>query len=311
MNPSCDVGERYFVNTNSFPDLYNQQQSQSQRSPLKMEKLSHESIENILGCLEGQDLVNCAPVSNQFRTVVERHTFRDLKIKSTELDTFEKLFSDTRRRACLRELRFGAVLPEYAEKYSARFEREQDRSANNEAFSEAVASLFDILHSWESPTNGTDVHGHVNGHGITFELGAWAPSDPGHRKSEQAVPHDLEWRRWRRSFLKILDSNSIKPVHNITNFRARIDPRRYTGEIIDVRHVDPASAVSLARKIPNLERIDWSFWDGDELEQYIDDRRERRQSMWMINYMKGSLLICRLSFCSNAIQAPSTKPHTF
>jgi hypothetical protein len=50
----------------------------------------------------------------------------------------------------LSHITFNAILPEYAERYCAKLERETDQNDNNNAFSNAVAQLFDVLRSWES-----------------------------------------------------------------------------------------------------------------------------------------------------------------
>ena len=47
------------------------------------------------------------------------------------------------------KLSYEVVLPAYKDEECARYERENDRKLNNEAFTEAIRGLFRVLKSWE------------------------------------------------------------------------------------------------------------------------------------------------------------------
>ena len=78
------------------------------------------------------------------QTAIERLTFEELCITSTELDTFSLIVRKHRRRF-LNRLRFIVVLPSYDEDSRCKFENADDRSKNNQAFTNAFSQLFSIL----------------------------------------------------------------------------------------------------------------------------------------------------------------------
>ncbi|KAH7024763.1 uncharacterized protein B0I36DRAFT_366678 [Microdochium trichocladiopsis] len=95
-----------------------------------------------------------ATVSRQWQIAVERLTFKELCLKSTELDTFQLILQEPRRRPLTR-LKFIVVLSSYGDEMRCKFENADDRSANDQAFTDAFTTLFEILHQWNPQEVGS------------------------------------------------------------------------------------------------------------------------------------------------------------
>jgi hypothetical protein len=109
-----------------------------------------------------------ARVCRQWQPVFERLIYRSLKVSTdgaelgkgaVSLSQFQSLMSDPRqyRPSFLRRLDYTIVTPHEIEDYSAMklesklyTERNPVRQANNEAFSQGIRSLFEILKSWDA-----------------------------------------------------------------------------------------------------------------------------------------------------------------
>jgi F-box associated protein len=245
-----------------------------------MQPLSLELIDTIVAHVDSKDLARCASVSISFRNAVERRTFRSLSFLSTELDRFVEAFSEQRRRLLLKQITFKIVLPEYEERYFARFEREPDRKANNEVYTQAIKSLFEQLSSWEDGSGMTSSEISHSYFGISLEIQAYSPSDISHRPDPDmdrelqmtGTRSDLFEARYRRSFLRILDVDKIPAVQRISSFTVHTWNDRFEG----VRYMEPASVAQLASQMPALERIDWNLPDDERWIKYAEARQERR-----------------------------------
>lgn len=98
------------------------------------------------------ELARYATISRTWQALIERYTFRKLKIRSDELGTFEKLFQGEkiRRRALLKELSVNFILPDPPNANGCcDITRVPDRDAESRAFSETVRELFIVLSQLE------------------------------------------------------------------------------------------------------------------------------------------------------------------
>lgn len=137
------------------------------------------------------------------------------------------------------------MLPAYSDDRCAKFENEKEKKANNEAFTDALIGLFQILHYWENSNA-------VRTRPFTLKLGAYSPSDPGF-KEERDRPDDLTWHRYEHSSLSLLKPEELPSVESITNF-----PHPGVG----TRYIAAAAVATIAAKLPALERIDWELEDA-------------------------------------------------
>ena len=268
-----------------------------------MNSLSQEIIDSIIGHLwqeenhwskyetatRGKDdsVAGYACLSRSFQHAVERLTFRDIKIKSTEFEHFRYAFQNTNkcRQAFLKGLYMTIILPEYEDKYCARMEREPDQQVNNKVFTEAIATLFDFLSGWKSTGEST-----VETPKILLDIGALSFSDDGYRPQQydtegkrrysiESIDGDIGNERWRRSYLAIDSLDKIKDVQCISQFRCRQYPRSCPRSATGSRSFEPASIARLATKLSQLECMDWVFRDDERWTRFVDARQQRRFGM--------------------------------
>lgn len=115
-----------------------------------MEKLNHDVLAlivdelGLLHCDDEQDgLRTYATISRAWQYAIEAHTFRDVSVKSTELDAFSGMYSpeNAHRRAATRRLTFLVHIPTYGNSRAG-------RAKNNNTFRKAVKSFLGELEGW-------------------------------------------------------------------------------------------------------------------------------------------------------------------
>lgn len=228
------------------------------------------------------DLPRLSALSRTWQFIIERYTMRNIYIKSTDLQEFSRIFVHPNRRAALINLSYDVVLPAYSDRQCARFETDRDKRRNNESLTDAVHSLFSLLHSWdeEARMQGDDTSSYqrpeVAGR-ISLTLDAHSPMDVDRRKhvdvgaqrSEALEPHsrmDLFEHRYERSFLRILRCDKLLPVSRIRGFQVE--------RLCHRRRIEGASLAGVAAKIPNLESIVWAVNDDEKFYEAL--RQENR-----------------------------------
>jgi hypothetical protein len=230
--------------------------------------------------MKSEKLSAYATISLKFCYAIERRTFRIITVKSTDLPRFELFFKSPRRRNNLHGMYYHAVLPEYAEKYCARYEREKDFRINNEAYTTAIKLLFKVFARWEEESGGAENPLPFNYAGITLDLRSYSPTDTELRPNinehrilrSRMKREDIFEARYRRSYLKILDPNSIPSLQTVKSFQVySFDDNSY-----GTRLVEPASIANLASRMPKLERVSWSVSDNEKWHRYTEARQERR-----------------------------------
>ena len=207
---------------------------------------------NIIGA-RTESLINYALVCKAWQQVVERFTFRDLALKSTELDTFAHLYSigtDTHRQDALRFLKHIIILPSHSEKpwvECSAGQRTLEKQRNNAAFTQAFEDLFTLLDSWR-PTAASYRSIRLHNWQIHSE-----PHDPVHPKSP-------------RSELKINSSHNIPQVRCITELNLHYHGRR---------PMTPGAAAIIASRLPNFETLDLRIPEEYEIFNSVARRRRR------------------------------------
>jgi hypothetical protein len=209
-----------------------------------------------------------ATISRQWQNIIERRTFKSLLLKSTELDYFDSIYT-AQRAANLARLRYTILLPTYDDKACARFERQKDQKANDEAFSAAVTSLFQLIAARGNtslrPMSLTisDIH---------------SPMDRCYRDREKldqdqlnsfiGKRRDLWEHRYEHSYLHLLHPENLPTLMQIQD----LSLSAYVG-----RRVAPQSAAAMATKMSKLENISFDLWDNEKT--LSDVRRENRLGM--------------------------------
>ncbi|KAH7035993.1 uncharacterized protein B0I36DRAFT_347700 [Microdochium trichocladiopsis] len=117
-----------------------------------MDRLSQELYDTIVSYVARISAVaSLASVSHRWRVSVERRTFREIHLKSSELDFFEHICRQRPdRQQYIRTIQFSIILPTYDQEKRGLFESDEDRAANDRAFTIAIIRLLDILSHWPS-----------------------------------------------------------------------------------------------------------------------------------------------------------------
>ncbi|KAI8168029.1 hypothetical protein K4K49_011248 [Colletotrichum sp. SAR 10_70] len=164
-----------------------------------------------------------ASVSEKFRHAVERLTFHELHIKTSELEKFDQILSGagSYRRRFLTRLNVVVVLPEYGDHKVPTYEFAVDRYANNYAATRGMHQLLYVLSGWESDLR------------LELTLDAQSPSDSGALTSkqcyqrwkeiEQGTRHGLGHERYEYSMTEIFDPNRLcRVLHQAVNHVAHL-----------------------------------------------------------------------------------------
>ncbi|KAF2716468.1 hypothetical protein K431DRAFT_325294 [Polychaeton citri CBS 116435] len=195
-----------------------------------------------------------------------------LKITSNDLDNFKAFVTHSHpyHRAALRTLDFTIVLPTYDNKACSRFEREEDRLANNEAFSKAVTRLFDALESCEHVDKPWPI-------ALCFGC-IYSPMDRKQRYPEEyradytacelSQRHDLWENRYEHSNLQLLQPVKLPSLSRVVCFSIFAHVGRY---------VEPATVASIIASLPNLESTTWHLTDGER--KFANLRTQLRQEL--------------------------------
>lgn len=238
---------------------------------LTLGALSPELISLIIASLE-RPLAPYATISRSFQLAIEHLTFGSLNIKSTEIDTFERLVSDQRREA-LFSLTFNVVLPAYDDDARDDVESLADVAANNQVFENSISQLFSILKSWEvTPPKSVA----ADPRPLTLHLYAWSPTDPAYRDQHKLSEQQLEAalgirlvifeKRYENSLLSFPDALIKLPsLTRIIAFYAYGQGSRRT--------FDAGSVVRIAASLPCLEILEMELKDW----LYDSERRQRQR----------------------------------
>lgn len=242
-----------------------------------MVELPVELFDIIASFSRTSDLPRLSTVSRAWQSTVERFTMREIHIKSTDLQDFSNVFVHPNRRAALINLSYDVVLPAYSERQCARFETGQDKQRNNETLTDAVHSLFSLLHSWDKKariqSDGTLGYERAEAAGrILLTLDAHSPLDPDRREHvdvraqrlETLLPNgrkDLFEHRYERSFLRILRCEELSAVPRIRGFEVK--------KLCHRRRIEGASLAGVAAKLPNLDTIVWAINDDEKFHEAV------------------------------------------
>lgn len=224
----------------------------------------HEDRANILE--RGSTLLPAyAAISRSWQDVIERQTFREIIVKSTEIDYFSRIMAN-RRRKIVSRLELNVILPTYTDKACAKYETEKDKQSNNRVFTNAIKDLLALLRSWhdESQTTRNRSDAPIE-QSLRLCIGdCYAPMDSHYRgweKYEQDLLEreferrdDLFEQRYGSSLLQLESIEGIQEIPQITSFHR--SPSH--------RHIEPRSLAMLASKFPNLDSFRWRLEDNEK-----------------------------------------------
>lgn len=214
-----------------------------------------------------------ATISRQWQYAIERLTFPEIWLKSTETNYFSETMVAHRRRS-LAVLHYQIVLPTYGEAKCAKFETGLDKRLNNECFSDAIHALFRVMKSWEG-TERQETPQPTQA--ICLNLYApYSPMDGTHRGPEKyemdkwwsgvGKRHDLWERRYEHSVLRLLHPQDLPSLLSIS---------RLCGNLHYIRSIEPRSIVAILAKLDNLQSVNIKLKDNEKKDRQMqqDDRK--------------------------------------
>ena len=214
-----------------------------------------------------------ATLSPLFQAAVERMTFKYIKINSDEISEFKKLFTRS-RRLYLSKLTFTVILPSYDSVAALRAESPDEWKANDESYTDATLSLFQILKSWELEDPGlvnyrlTLCINHPESPSDTHWPHPYVPWN-GNGNEEEAIYEG----RFLHSFIDFTRPELLPTLHRVERFVMLQQPEKRYG----YRNVYPKVPILLASKMPNV-RVIRLCMDDDE-NRFPDLRRRNRDEL--------------------------------
>ncbi|KAH9879248.1 hypothetical protein J1614_002687 [Plenodomus biglobosus] len=206
-----------------------------------------------------------AGLNRVWKEAVEAVTFRQLGIKSDDLDSLQAIVTGNRRKHLTR-LSFTALLPEYSEEACARKESRVEQHTNNEAFTKGICDFFAVLRTWED-------------HGVRSAL--WLDISPAASLTDSRVYVDGPARdelmyevaigkrkdilsdRWVESRLHLLQPGTLPTLSIVQRLTIIGNGQRKIARPI---------ATELARVLPELNAVEWEFEDYEDRSDKDSDR---------------------------------------
>ncbi|KAK6220678.1 hypothetical protein LQW54_001869 [Pestalotiopsis sp. IQ-011] len=196
-----------------------------------------------------------AAVSRTWQDVIERETFRELRLDLDRLKHWESIMTP-RRRGYVTIIHLDVLLPRYFDAAWAQVETEEEQRQNNLIATATIKEFIEQLSTWKKE----DVPA---GHILSLWMHAYSPSDEGHWtreewKDRRAWP-GTKWpqiyeKRYENSVLELidLDASRLSEVFAISHIRNDYHPGR---------HVAPALVSALIGRLRNVRKATFVAWD--------------------------------------------------
>ncbi|KAL8836842.1 MAG: hypothetical protein Q9176_006075 [Flavoplaca citrina] len=197
-----------------------------------------------------------ATISRKWQLAIECRTFNAIHLKSTKLSHPAQTLTG-HRRAFISALTFEVVLPEYDDHRCAKFETQEEMEANNQAFTNAMQALFDLLKTWEPDST------HEQCRSVALAISAiYSPMDKGHRPAKKEEEDDWNWgigkradlweHRYEYSLIRLLEHANLPSLAIISSLDIASGSRR----------LEPRSAALLATKLPQAHTLKFDLFDN-------------------------------------------------
>lgn len=220
-------------------------------------------------------LSSYAAISRNWQETIETLTFRQVHVnKPSRIEVFGQVYVGSRRR-WLNRLEVVALLPDYDSEACKRVETPEEQEQNNEALTECVKNVLEILQRWEGDGNGVTRAG-----GITLDLSAHSTSDMSGQKSSQAQDvkqkavdegRDINDARYSASYLHFRPDGQDLPT-----------VKAVTGLYVDgqtPRHISGSTVTRLASCFPKLTNLRAKIWDREA--KSLDLRLKERNGKYL------------------------------
>lgn len=232
-----------------------------------------------------RQLVTCAGVSREWRDLVERHTFRNLRLDRARLADVNRIVC-RRRRAHVRTVSLDVELEPYGRDVYGAFETAEEIARHSAIFTETLRLLFDVFSRWAPAGNGLDGDGAgAIEAGIWLRIKTFSPSDVDRcgeaemiRRRGDFHNHDIRGDRYIHSILQLLPAATELPVVGCVS-KLSSGGEWYSRK---ARHISAAAYALIINSLPNAKKIDIKVWDNEkkdlELRKRLRDGKSLNQS---------------------------------
>lgn len=190
-------------------------------------------------------VANYAGVCREWQDLVERHTFRDLRLGWARLADVDRILC-RRRQAYVRSVYLAVKLEPYGLEVYGDFETAEETARNSAVFSETLRLFFEAFSRW------------APGAGISLSIRAFSPSDTGHcgetemrRRRMDIQTRDIYSDRYKHSVLQLL--TELPVVECVTELFSHRD-----------RHISATAWALIINSLPNAKKMDIDFWENEK-----------------------------------------------
>jgi hypothetical protein len=231
---------------------------------LIMLTLPLEIIHHVFSFLSPESsLAPYASVNKQWQMLVEKTTFSCLHLTPAQLpDLLRFVNASSRRRAYVRKIELLVILPGYSIPARGEVETADEQRRNDESFTRAIHSLFDILSFWPDSCH------------LTLHVFARSPSDlngePDMTKRKKRLLYkrrgnDLLDLRYHHSYLRLSAlEHTLQPVRAIVDLDV-IGDISYS----DYRRIAPAAVSGIISCLPRLRTVNGVLCDNERRDMTV------------------------------------------
>ncbi|KAM0259132.1 hypothetical protein ACHAQJ_003503 [Trichoderma viride] len=207
-------------------------------------------------CANLPGITQYAGVCREWRDLVERQTFQNLRLDRARLADIDQIVC-RRRQAYVRTVDLDVELEPYGAEVYGDFETAEENARNSSIFSETLRLFFDAFSRWAPGGNGLD----RDGAGISLRITAFSPSDVGRcgeaemsRRKQDVRNRDLLDDRYIHSILQLVPAATELPV--VESVSELISGRE--------RHISAPAWALIINSMPNAKKIDINFWENEK-----------------------------------------------
>lgn len=231
---------------------------------LIMLTLPLEIIHHVFSFLSPESsLAPYASVNKQWQMLVEKTTFSCLHLTPAQLpDLLHFVSASSRRRSYVRKIELLVILPGYSIPARGEVQTADEQRRNDESFTRAIHSLFDILSFWPDSCH------------LTLRVFARSPGDlngePDMTKRKKRLLYkrrgnDLLDLRYHHSYLRLSAlEHTLPPVRAIVDLDV-IGDISYS----DYRRIAPAAVSGIISCLPRLRTVNGVLCDNERRDMTV------------------------------------------
>ncbi|KAL4869464.1 hypothetical protein BDV12DRAFT_196308 [Aspergillus spectabilis] len=225
-----------------------------------------------------------ASINLQWKAAIEETTFRTLTFTTARLAQFQHILSP-RRSSVLQSLCLKITPPEYSIAERGEVETNLDRSQNNQAFTDTIGALFDIL-SWPHRTHTSNIDLYI----ISCSFSDHTEEPPSSLRGLVQQEADLLQWRCKSSYLEFVKpANQLPILDSITSLTIHTT--------WNDRNIAPATVSTLLFRLPRLRQLIASLTDNERKNVLLRDTLRDDLSSGL-SHWPGSLEHLNLEYSS-------------